>query len=390
MDHNLFIALLCFLAFAVAWLVYYPALRFARRHDILDNPNERKLQRVPVPVFGGVVVFSAVLTAMAVAMCFGYCRELGVGLFIMALMMLIGVYDDMRDMSAHLKFFLEILIVFMLMGFGGNYIDDFHGLWGLDEVTFWFSLPLSIIAGVGIINAVNLIDGVDGYLSGYGMMACVFFSLMFFDVGDVSMGMFTVIFAFAMLPFFLHNVFGDRTKMFMGDGGSLMTGTAMTIVVFAMLSSNSMCRVLAYKGVGLIPFSLAVLAIPVFDTLRVMTSRIIKGKVPFHPDKTHLHHLFIDYGFSHLGTALSILFINQLIVAAWYVSYRLGASIDLQLYIVVGLSVLMTFGFYRYMRRQMELKSPVYHFMRTLAGRSRMEQLAVWPKIRSILDSVLK
>ena len=94
-----------------------------------------------------------------------------------------------------------------------------------------------------------------------------------------------------------------------------------------------------------------VLAFPVFDTLRVMCARILRGGSPFRPDKTHLHHLFISLGFSHAGTTAVILTLNLLVVLAWWAAYAAGAPIDLQLYLVLFLGVIITTGIYYPLRR---------------------------------------
>lgn len=111
-----------------------------------------------------------------------------------------------------------------------------------------------------------------------------------------------------------------------------------------MLSSNN--EIAVGENLGLIPFTVATLCIPVFDTLRVMSTRIIQGNSPFKPDKTHLHHLFIKLGYSHIGTTLSIIFMNLLVVLCWYCAYKFGLSINMQLYIVIALGVLFTFILY--------------------------------------------
>ena len=98
----------------------------------------------------------------------------------------------------------------------------------------------------------------------------------------------------ALIPFFLHNVFGKSSKMFIGDGGTLVMGTVMSVFVIAILQSGSRVAAFVDPNVGLVPFTLAVLSVPVFDTLRVMSTRMLKGSSPFRPDKTHLHHMFID------------------------------------------------------------------------------------------------
>jgi UDP-N-acetylmuramyl pentapeptide phosphotransferase/UDP-N-acetylglucosamine-1-phosphate transferase len=119
----------------------------------------------------------------------------------------------------------------------------------------------------------------------------------------------------SLLPFFFHNVFGKTSKMFIGDGGALVMGLIMSIFVINTLSSDISIVDGIYNPSGLIPFTLAAMVIPVADTLRVMSSRIIRGTSPFHPDKTHLHHMFISLGFSHAGTTMMILLLNTIVIA---------------------------------------------------------------------------
>lgn len=192
----------------------------------------------------------------------------------------------------------------------------------------------------------------------------------------------------AIVPFFLHNVFGQNTKMFIGDGGTLVIGTMMAMFVMNILGTNSGCSILAAKGVGLIPFTLAVLSIPVFDTLRVMSTRILNKKSPFHPDKTHLHHMFIDLGFSHIGTTISILSLNFLIVAAWFISYKMGASIEKQMNIVVAMGFLSTFGFYGYAKRLLEKNSNTLNFFKRIAKALHVEKKGIWYTIQRIIDKL--
>ena len=125
-------------------------------------------------------------------------------------------------------------------------------------------------------------------------MACLIVGTLFFLAGEAPMTILAAVSVGALIPFFLHNVFGKTSKMFIGDGGTLVMGVVMSVFVIAILQNGS--RVAAYvnPNVGLVPFTLAVLSVPVFDTLRVMSTRILKGTSPFRPDKTHLHHMFID------------------------------------------------------------------------------------------------
>ena len=374
-------------ACVIVTLIYPFVLRYAIRHHIVDNPNARKLQRTPVPVFGGVAVFGGVLPAVvAASILFNDLQTVAVNLCSITIMLAIGVWDDRRDISATFRFIVEILVVFLMMLASGYSIDDFHGLWGLHGIPWYVSWPLSIVAGVGIINAINLIDGVNGYSSGYGIISCILFAAFFFHCGMVTLACLALIGAGALIPFFLHNVFGGKSKMFIGDGGTLMMGTAIAFFVANCLSSGSPTHQLEEQNFGLIAFTLAVLNIPVFDTLRVMSVRIARGLSPFHPDKTHLHHLFIDMGFSHSGTTTTILSMNILTVLIWFLSWRLGASIDLQTYIVVALGFLNTFIFYKFMRIQAARESRIYKFMCRLGSLTHIGHTRFWMFMRDMVD----
>lgn len=346
------------IALAMSLMAFPIALRFAITHNIVDNPDARKLQRVPVPVMGGIAVYAGVATATFFIYGVTGHWELWVHIASMTIMMGIGMWDDIKNLPAIFRFLVEIALVWALMALTGDYINSLHGLWGVEELDVFVALPLSLVGGVGIINAVNLIDGVDGYSSSYGILANTLFAILFFWVGQNTLGYLAVACACACVPFFIHNVFGVKTKMFFGDGGTLMLGTLMAIFVFAALDGDSPCHSLGAHGVSIVAFVLAVLAIPVFDTLRVMSARIVRGHSPFHPDKTHLHHLFIEMKFSHLGTSFAILMIQTFIVLAWLVSWLLGASPEVQLYVVLALGIGTTFVFYRFMKIQ-QMGGPV-------------------------------
>ena len=206
----------------------------------------------------------------------------------------------------------------------------------------------------------------------------------------------TMIVIGALLPFFMHNVFGQRSRMFIGDGGTLMLGMFMTVCTFYALSSTQPCDKLDENGLSLIAYALAVLCIPLYDTLRVFTMRILRGKSPFRPDKTHLHHLFIDMGFSHLGAALSILSVNIMVVLVWLASWKLGASVDMQLYVVIAIGFIVTFGFYKFMKVQQNgghvdeegypEGSPLWYAMCKVGNWTHREKKRSWAIMRELMD----
>jgi UDP-N-acetylmuramyl pentapeptide phosphotransferase/UDP-N-acetylglucosamine-1-phosphate transferase len=392
-------------ALLVVILVHPRIVGFAQAHKIVDNPDARKLQRSPVPVMGGVAVFVGLVVGLFVAGLYNVvlppCLDaLSIKstfeplnivnllpMFLgMSIMLAVGVADDVSGLSPRLRFMIEIAITLMLMLWTGRSLNDFQGLWGVNEVSLWVSIPLTIVAVVGIINAINLVDGVDGLSSGYCIMASAAFGVFFYYAGSYLLLLLCVLSVGALLPFFFHNVFGKKSKMFIGDGGSLMMGVVMSTYVVMAISSGGEGEGFVEKGFGVVPFTLAVMCVPVFDTMRVMIMRIIRKTSPFHPDKTHLHHLFIELGFSHFGTTLSELVLNSLVVAAWFVSYKTGASIDVQFYVVMGAGLLLTAGFYKFMKLNQARKNGVYRIVKRLGELTHFEKYEGWRKIQQIVD----
>ena len=396
MDLTLIATIVTLVAMLTSALVFPFALKFARAHDIYDQPNARKLQRIPVPVFGGVVVFSGILAGGLVLQYFFRSPMLAWILFSIAIMMVIGTWDDIRGLSAVARLIIETLLVGGFIASTGIYIDSFHGLWGMYQLDPWMAIPFSIFAGVGTINAVNMIDGVDGYSSGYAMLACLCFAIAFHASWTPGMVCLTMIAGGALLPFFLHNVFGLRSRMFIGDGGTLMLGMLLTALAFSALSSRVGIGQLEEQGVCIPAFILAVGCIPIFDAVRVMFVRIIHGKSPMKADKSHLHHLFIDMGFSHLGAAMFILQMNIIVILVWWLAWYLGASIDVQFYLVLAMGCIVTFGVYGLMRAQQNggpvdeegypLGTPLWHLLCHLGDWTHKEDKRAWRLIRFLMD----
>lgn len=396
MSNTSIAVLVSAVAFVVSAAMFPWALRFARRHGIVDCPNARKLQRVPVPVFGGVVVYLGIVAGWLVLMPFMGSEVLGCGLVAMTVMLVVGMWDDIRDIPATLRLLVETVVVLAFISITGVYVDDLHGLWGINSLSPWVGIPLSVVAGVGTINAVNLIDGVDGYSSGYGVLSCTCFALAFWTVWPPVLVCLTVIVAGALVPFFLHNVFGVRSKMFIGDGGTLMLGTLVVVLSFCALSGKGGLEPLELRGMCIPAFVMAVACIPLFDTLRVMTLRMLRGRSPFSADKTHLHHLFIDMGFSHLGAALSILALNGMVIFVWLLSWQAGAPMDVQVYIVVVLGLSVTFGFYKVMKTQQNggpldaegypQGTRLWHAARRMGTLTHREDRRFWRMLRNLMD----
>lgn len=396
MSRTLILIIVSFLSLSVTTVVYPFVLRYARRHHIVDNPDARKLHRQPIPVMGGVAVYAGIL-AGCLAMFFLVPRaSISWSIMTMTTMLLLGVWDDIKNLPAILRLVVQFGIVGAYMWFTDYYIGNLFGLFGIHEISPWVGIPLSLVGGVGIINAINMIDGVDGYSSGYGIMASGSFAVLFIMVKQPVWSCLTVIVVSALIPFFFHNVFGKKTKMFIGDGGTMMLGFLMTIFALGALS-HPRDSYLEEQGIGVIAMTLAILCIPIFDTLRVMAMRMMRGRSPFKPDKSHLHHLFIDMGFSHLGAAVAILSINLAVILTWLFLWLDGASINTQTCVVILMGVSVTFGFYKLMRWQQH-SGPVgedgrpqgtalWHAVCRIGKWSQIEKGTLWHIIQKSVDA---
>lgn len=355
-----FIVVVFFIALVVASLTHQPMLYYAKKHHFYDNPESRKLQRHPIPVMGGFVVF---IGALVGSLCYWFkydCLSIVPVQIAMLMMLIIGAWDDLRKVPPGLRFVLEVLIVTAL-ALGNNYpINDLHGLWGVHGISPWVAWPLTIIGCVGIINAINMIDGIDGLSSGICIMAFGFYSWMFFRGHDFVRAALGVSIVGALIPFFIMNVFGKRSKMFIGDAGTMMLGIALCDMVMAMLTKGSPSAAkMENNEICIIAFVYAVLSVPVCDTVRVMLGRISRGESPFYPDKTHLHHAFIDYGFHHLETSLLEIMLNMLVVLVFAIFSRSYLPMQWQLYGTVAASIAICFGLYWMLGRRKRIARKV-------------------------------
>lgn len=379
------ITLFCVSLLSTWWIFKY-IHRISVLKNIVDNPDARKLQKYPVPVLGGIAVFFGIIVSLVTSQVFFSSASLFSLLGIMVIMLYIGTMDDILSLSPGIRFFIEIIIVLLLIYGNDCSINNFHGLWGIWKIPSYIAVPLTVFACVGIVNAINMIDGVDGLMSMYGITTSILFGAVFYKSGEVDMAAMAMIATGAMIPFFMHNVFGKKSKMFLGDGGALMIGIMMSVFVIYILRDESLCSQAVCSNFGLVPFTLAVLSIPVFDTLRVMTRRILHGTSPFLPDKKHLHHMFIGLGFSHFGTSFSIVFLNLVNVLIWWISFKLGASVNLQLIVVIVMGLFNTFVVYKIMYWVKKYDTGLYHFLLKIGELTHVERTGVWGRLRTLLD----
>ncbi len=326
-------------------LVHAKILKIAKARHLTDEPGERKQQQRPVPTLGGIAVFMGIICGLGIACTMADLTLIFPVVTMMATMLYIGTIDDIEGLSPLYRIIMEILAVLVLIYGSGMCIDNFNGLWGIYQIPWAIAVPLTVFAGVGIINAINMIDGVNGLSSGICIACSLYFGANFFHLGDIPNSVLAFTMAFSLMPFLVHNVFGSQSRMFIGDGGTMMMGILLTWFVIRYLSFYGIERGLP-GGLSPIANALSILSVPVFDTLRVMAMRIAQRRSPFSPDRMHLHHAFVDNGFSHAFTTVSEILIGLVVFLTSNIAYWLGFSTDIQLYVVILSGVVFVWGTY--------------------------------------------
>ena len=285
------------IAFLVAFgftLISMPAARkIAEKIGAIDMPDsERRMHKQPTPRLGGLALFFGFLVSV---LCFcEITREL-IGLLCGAVIIVIlGIFDDSRGLSAKFKFCVQIVAALVVVYAGDIKIDIFTNPNIFSNEKFlvlsdWVSVPVTVLWIIAITNAVNLIDGLDGLAAGISSIAAVSLVFVAIMVDAPAIALVAIIIAGACFGFLPSN-FSRKNKMFLGDTGATFLGYTL-----AVLSIQG-----GFKSYAVISFAVPVLifGLPIFDTAFAMIRRLLTGKSVMSPDRGHIHHRLVDMGFS--------------------------------------------------------------------------------------------
>jgi UDP-GlcNAc:undecaprenyl-phosphate GlcNAc-1-phosphate transferase len=280
-------------------LILIPFLKkIASRVNLVDKPNYRKVHTTAVPLIGGISITITVFLVLLVSgnqidVLSEYLPMLISGF----VLLIIGVIDDKTDLSAKYKLIMQLLLAF-IVALSGTRITTLYGFLGIYEIGIWTQYCLTIIVITGVVNAFNLMDGVDGLVGGLSLVGFTIFFVSAYYYNDYFLGKVSIIFIGATLGFLKFNL--SVNKIFMGDAGSLFLGFILVSCGIHFmekqyaLSNDSN----AYGFLVVVVF----FSIPVLDSIRVYLGRIKQGNSPFRADKSHLHHLLLTAGLTHKKT----------------------------------------------------------------------------------------
>lgn len=312
--HEYKFALLSFFsAFVVTLITIPPIIQLVKKYSLYDMPDHRKVHRTPIATFGGVAIWAGMVTALLLWFSFSNQATIISFMFSMVILFSLGIMDDLKNLSAKYKLVIEIGLA-TIMAVAGTRITTFNGLFGIHELPLSAQYTFTVLAIVGITNAFNLIDGIDGLAGGLGFMSLVTLGIFLTLSGDTNMALIAFSLAGGLLAFLYYNF--NPARIFMGDTGSLVLGFVVAIMCIRFMQVNNSAAnpIVPHAPV----FVLGIVFIPVFDTLRVFSLRLWKGKSPFSPDKTHIHHLLTNSGFSHAFAAKLICVFHAFILMEIY------------------------------------------------------------------------
>lgn len=298
MKTNLLVYLISLITVALA---ISPLITIAIRKRLFDAPSEdRKIHKRIVPNLGGLAIFSGFLFSLAI---FIDLSTLKIANYLLSggiVIFMVGLKDDIIGVDPMKKFIAQFIAAFIVTILADVRIMNLGGFMGVYDLTYPFSIGLSVLTIVGIINAYNLIDGIDGLSGSLGLLFSLVYSYVFYSAGELGWTYVCLALAGSLTGFLIHNI--SPARIFMGDCGSLMVGFLAAVLSIQFINTASANVIdLGFTSITSAPaLAMAIVILPLFDTLRVFAIRIVNNQSPFKADRNHLHHRMLALGLTHM------------------------------------------------------------------------------------------
>jgi len=323
-------------AFFISFYSIPVIIFIAKAKRLYDIPDDRKVHASPVPLLGGLGIFAGFILGLLLNInitdAFSQFQYFIASFFIV---FFLGLGDDIMVLSPLKKFFGQLVVAFILIFKGNLLINDLHGFLGIGALNDITSYLLTFFTILVVVNAFNLIDGVDGLAGSLGLITSLFLGVWFLINNDTAFALIGFALAGSVTAFLIYNF--NPAKIFMGDAGSMLLGLINSILVIHFISTAPTAANLGTIASPAIGFGL--LLIPLMDTLRVFCIRIFKGRSPFSADRNHIHHLFLDRGFSHASTTLVIASLSILFSA---LSFAIATTMPVTLVVATQVTCFFT------------------------------------------------
>ncbi len=298
-----------FLVFALSGILTYCTQKIFIHYKKFDDINHRSSHKTLATRTGGIGIFLTLLLVSSYYY-FNKVELFDYSLFIpLGIMFIVGVYDDLYHADFKLKFLLQIIVAKIIID-QGYVISNYHGLFGLYEVPWILAQLSTVFVFLLIINAVNFIDGIDGLAITEVIKSILI--IEFFSGNQTALNPLVTLLILSLLPLYYFN-FKKKGKVFLGDGGSLLLGTIVSIYIFYVLGEQYSFK--SGLQINKVLFAILIIIYPLIDILRVFILRINDGKSPFEADQKHIHHFLKNKFNSHFKVTFTIVILEILITS---------------------------------------------------------------------------
>ena len=333
-------------SFFVVLLATPSLIKVAKLKHLVDEPSEeRKLHTRSIPTIGGIVIFGALIFSYSIWFPENYYYidkaviNFKTVVSVLTLLFFVGIKDDIIGTAPLKKLAAHFIVGFIIVIISDIRVENMHHIFGVESLELWQSQLISIFTYIVIVNAYNLIDGLDGLAAGIGLISTISFGILFSLVGNIPLALLSFVLAGALFGFLIFNF--SPARIFMGDSGSLTIGAVISILAINSINIDSSLLPLSIAHVNMPILAMSILVYPLADTIRAFTLRAFKGVSPFTADKNHIHHKFISLGFSHAKTVIILYSYNLFIIAFALLIPIENATLSLIGLIIAALSIVL-------------------------------------------------
>ena len=299
------------LSFSVAYFALPSVIYVVKQKNLMDSPNERSSHKEKTPTLGGISFFVSIVFTLMVFRPFDI-DQVGINILSgVGVLFFVGLKDDLVGVKPSTKIIGQIIATLMLFFSTDLKITTLDGFLNITDIPYWTSVFISCAIVMAIVNSYNLIDGINGSASMVGMVIFSGFAYVFYDAEMYYYFLLSILCIGFLLAFLRYNL-SNKKRVFMGDTGSMIVGFILAVLAikfFALDTSSLESAVI--NPANKVWVLLSIIFIPFFDTTRVFTTRIIRHGKPFKADRSHIHHVFIDYlKLSHAKASILLASIN--------------------------------------------------------------------------------
>jgi UDP-N-acetylmuramyl pentapeptide phosphotransferase/UDP-N-acetylglucosamine-1-phosphate transferase len=312
-------------SFVVTFIGIPSVIKVARIKGLFDQPVSRSSHDEPTPRLGGTMIFAGVILSSVLFTSLSNAYELKYIIAGMLILFFIGVKDDMVSLTPIKKAIGQFFAASLIVLAGDFKIECCYDMQIPEGVAYLISVVVSIFVIMALINSINFLDGIDGLASGVGIMSSALMGVWFVAAGQVSYSVMCFSLSGSLIAFLYFNAFSNKYKIFLGDTGSMIIGFLLSVFVMRFLDINrSLDTSSSVHLNSALSMALAMVFVPVFDSLRICYIRTRAGKSIFKGDNNHIHHRMLKISGSHILASSLIIIFNLVLVIITFLLQEIG------------------------------------------------------------------